>query len=132
MIRDLRAKLPSRSELIASEGFLPVAALFEAAGSAARGVLISVSGLPASNLSPEGRTFVREFGATQPGGRVRMPSVYAAEATVALLDALAGSDGSRPAVTRRLLATSVRRGLLGASALTPTATSARRPHDRPC
>ena len=46
-------------------GFLPVAALFEGAGSAARGVYVTRSGRSPDRLPPEGRQFVAQFAATQ-------------------------------------------------------------------
>ena len=70
-------------------------------------------GLPVQRLGPAGRRFVREFGASQPGGKVSTEAVYAAQATEILLDAIARSDGTRPSVTRALLATDIRDGLIG-------------------
>ena len=46
-------------------------------------------------------------------GRSHRQSVYAAAAAATLLDAIAASDGTRAAVTRRMLATQPRRGILG-------------------
>jgi ABC-type branched-subunit amino acid transport system substrate-binding protein len=116
VIRDLRAKLPSRSELIANDGFLPVAALFKGAGSAARGVYVTRPGLSPDRLPPEGRQFVARFAATQGTRPVYFESVYAAQAAGLLLDAIARADGSRESVAAALRRTRVERGLLGSIA----------------
>ncbi|MGH2840487.1 MAG: BTAD domain-containing putative transcriptional regulator, partial [Solirubrobacteraceae bacterium] len=116
VIKALRAALPPGVTIIANDGFLPISALFRSAGAAAKGVLVSHGGLPVQALGPEGRNFVTEFAATLPDRRVQRASVYAAAATVTLLDAIAGSDGTRSAVTRGLLDTRGRRGILGSFA----------------
>ena len=116
VIRDLRAKLPSGSELIANDGFLPVAALFKGAGSAARGVYVTRSGRSPDRLPPEGRQFVAQFAATQGTRPVYFESVYAAQAAELLLDAIARAGGSRESVVAALRRTRVKRGLLGSIA----------------
>ena len=88
LIRDLRARLPAGTQLIANDGFLPVAKLFESAGPSARGVHITRSGLSPDSLPPEGRDFVAEFAATQGSRPVYFESVYAAQAAELLLDAI--------------------------------------------
>ena len=116
VIRDLRAKLPSSSELIANDGFLPVAALFKGAGSAARGVYVTRSGRSPDRLPPEGRQFVARFAATHGTRPVYFESVYAAQAAELLLDAIARAGGLRESVVAALRRTRVRRGLLGSIA----------------
>lgn len=64
-------------------------------------------------LPPEGKRFLREFGATQPGSRVDIAAVYAAQAAELLLDAIARSDGNRTSVSSELFRARVRDGLLG-------------------
>jgi branched-chain amino acid transport system substrate-binding protein len=113
LIRDLRAELPPRTQVIANDGFLPVAKLFESAGPTARGVHITRSGLAPDNLPPEGRHFVAEFAATQGSRPVYFESVYAAQAAELLLDAIARSDGTRREVLAVLRRTRLERGLLG-------------------
>ena len=85
----------------------------EELGPYTRNVRFSLPGVPLKRLPPEGRRFVAEFGATQPGGFVTPDAVYAAQATEIMLDAIARSDGSRASVTRSLLATQVEDGLIG-------------------
>ena len=113
VIRDLRSRLSAETELIASQGFLPVSALFAAAGPAARGAYVSSPGFPIERLPPEGRHFVAAFGAAQGARAVEQASVYAAQAAEVLLDAIAASDGTRPSVVQALRRARVRRGILG-------------------
>ena len=116
VIRNLRARLAPGTQLIANDGFLPVAKLFETAGLAARGVHITRSGLAPDSLPREGRQFVARFAATQGTRPVFFESVYAAQSAELLLDAIAGSDGTRDSVVAALRRTRVQRGLLGSIA----------------
>jgi hypothetical protein len=54
-----------------------------------------------------------EFGSTQPGTKVDIAAVYAAQAADVLLDAIARSDGTRASVNAQLFHTRVRDGLIG-------------------
>jgi branched-chain amino acid transport system substrate-binding protein len=106
IIRHLRKEFGPRLPLIADDGFLPVSQLFQAAGPAARGIYLGTIGLTPNLLPAAGRRFLKQFAATQPGG-VLDPSTgywvaYAAAATQSLLDAIARSDGTRPAIVRAL------------------------------
>jgi len=116
VLKDVRAKLPGAAKIIANDGFLPIAALFETAGSAARGVHITRSGLSPDELPREGRQFVAQFAATQGARPVYFESVYAAQTAHLLLDAIARSDGTRESVVGALLRTDRKRGLLGSIA----------------
>ena len=87
--------------------------MLEELGPYTRNIRFTYPGVPLERLPPEGRRFVAECGATQPGGFVTADAVYAAQATEILLDAIARSDGSRASVTRALLATHVEDGLIG-------------------
>ncbi len=82
-------------------------------GPAARGIYFGTAGVPLQRLPAAGRRFVQEFGATQPGGIVTLDALYAAQATDVLLDAIGRSDGTRASVTRALLATRIKDGLIG-------------------
>jgi ABC-type branched-subunit amino acid transport system substrate-binding protein len=99
--------------LLGTDGFLPISALFTAAGPAARGMYVSAAGLTPGVLGPEGRFFVRGFAATQPGQAVDQTAIYAAQAASLLLAAIASSDGTRASVTKQLFRTRVNRGILG-------------------
>ena len=116
VVRDLRARLPARVELLGNDGLLPISRLFAAAGSAARGMHLSVGGLQVEQLPREGKHFVSQFAATQGGRPVRPEAVYAAQAAEVLLDAIAASDGTRADVTASLRSRRVRRGLIGSFA----------------
>jgi ABC-type branched-subunit amino acid transport system substrate-binding protein len=116
VISNLRARLSPGTQLIANDGFLPVAKLFETAGPAARGVIITRAGLAPDSLPREGRQFVAQFAATQGTRPVLFESVYAAQSAELLLDAIARSDGTRDSVVAALRRTRVERGLLGSIA----------------
>jgi branched-chain amino acid transport system substrate-binding protein len=113
VIRALRKRLGPRVEILANDGFLPIAGLFQAAGAAARGVYVSTAALPNGRLGLAGREFVTRFSATQHGAPVDHAAVYAAQAADLLLAAIARSDGSRSSVSRALLAAQVRNGIVG-------------------
>ena len=113
VVRALRQRLGARVTLLANDGFLPISALFAKAGDAASGIYVSTAALPNRQLGLAGREFVTHFGATQYGAPVDHAAVYAAQATEVMLDAIARSDGTRASVTRALLATRIRDGILG-------------------
>ena len=102
-IAPLRGRLGDEvTVILAAFGGIPISGLFDAVGDAARGIHVTIPGLPVDRLPPAGRRFVRDFGSTRPGGRVPEWAVYGAAATEALLAAIARSDGSRASVARAL------------------------------
>ena len=102
-IAPLRGRLGDEvTVILAAFGGIPISGLFDAAGDAARGIHVTIPGLPVDRLPAAGRRFVRDFGSTRPGGRVPEWAVYGAAATEALLAAIARSDGSRASVARAL------------------------------
>ena len=113
LIKDLRARLPSRIALIGNEGLLPVSRLFGSSGVAARGMYLTSAELPLERLPREGKHFVSQFAATQGSRTVHPQAVYAAQAADAMLDAIADSDGSRASVLAALRARRARPGLIG-------------------
>jgi branched-chain amino acid transport system substrate-binding protein len=114
LVRDLRARLGPDVALVAPDRFGPVPDLLEAAGPAARGMYLSVYGMPNSELPPPGKRFLEEFEATRAGEPSPSNSAaYAAQAAEILLDAIARSDGTRSSVTRELRGTTVEDGILG-------------------
>ena len=136
MIRALRQRLGSRVTILANAGSLPIARLFQHAGLGARGVYISTPFLPNAELPSPGRGFVAGFAATQHQALVDPAAVNAAQAAELLLDAIARSNGTRQSVTRALLTSCVRNGLLSGvcvnrngdpSAATVTILRAQRP-----
>jgi YVTN family beta-propeller protein len=113
VVRDLRAVLGRRVKILATSGFTPIGFLFERAGPAAKGVYVSVLGLTPQRLGTVASRFAKEFAATQPGIEVEPFTLFAAQATEVLLDAVARSDGTRRSVIEELFATRVRNGILG-------------------
>src|SRR5262249_50396711 len=87
--------------------------LFERAGAAARGTYVSVDGLAIERLPKPGKAFVREFGATQAGGRGGVTAVYAAQAAQPLLGAIGRSDRTPASVASELRSAHVGDGLIG-------------------
>jgi DNA-binding SARP family transcriptional activator/ABC-type branched-subunit amino acid transport system substrate-binding protein/streptogramin lyase len=113
LVSALRARLGARTPLIAANPFGPVDFIFDNSHGAAKGLYISSPGLPGDRLGSRGRRFLREFAATQPGIPIRSEAVYAAAATEVLLDAIARSDGTRPSVSRQLIATRLKGTVIG-------------------
>jgi branched-chain amino acid transport system substrate-binding protein len=112
LIKDLRAALGPGAPILAPDGFNEPASLVEAAGIATEGVVITIAAIPTAKLPSAGARFAREF-EQRFGALPCCYSVYAAQATHVLLDAIAASDGSRAGALRNLLRTRVRDGLLG-------------------
>jgi ABC-type branched-subunit amino acid transport system substrate-binding protein len=80
---------------------------------------VSTPGVPPKALTGPGARFVSGFGATI-GQIPEHYSVYAAQATQLLLDALARSDGTRASVNHELFTSRVHNGILGDFAITPS------------
>jgi len=113
VIKDLRSVLGTGVTLIAPDGFTPISAVVDGAGTAAEGVYVSVAGQPNENLGPTGKKFVQDFGATQAGGQVDPYSSYAAQSAEVMLTAIENSDGTRADVAAKLFQTNVTDGILG-------------------
>ncbi len=113
VIRALRARLGDDVDLMAADGVAPPALLRRAAGRAAHGVFLAVSGMPTEALPPAGAAFVERFARTQPGVTVEPFAVYAAHATDVMLDAIERSDGTRRSVIEELFRTDAPDGLTG-------------------
>ena len=111
-VRDLRAVLGRRVQILAPDGFSSFEALTQDAGPAAEGMVVSFPAVPAERLPASGRRFVEAF-ETAIGGRAQPFSIAVAQATDVLLDAIAASDGTRASVTRNLFRTRVENGILG-------------------
>jgi ABC-type branched-subunit amino acid transport system substrate-binding protein/streptogramin lyase/predicted Ser/Thr protein kinase len=111
LVRDLRAVLGRRVQILAPDGFA-AEALIQQAGPAAEGVVVSVPVADPARLPPTGRRFVEAFEQAIEG-QAAPSSAPTAQATEVLLDAIARSDGTRASVTRNLLRTRVKNGILG-------------------
>jgi branched-chain amino acid transport system substrate-binding protein len=113
LIKDLRSVLPSSVTILSPDGFTPISAVVDGAGTAAEGQYVSVAGQPNENLGPTGKTFVKNF-SKEIGGQNPDPySAYAAQAAAVLLTAIKNSDGTRKSVTEQLLKTKVTDGIIG-------------------
>jgi branched-chain amino acid transport system substrate-binding protein len=112
LIKDIRNGAKN-VKIIAPDGFTPVSAVVQEAGTSAENMTVSVAGLPNSALKGAGKTFVKNF--TKADKRAPDPySVYAAQATEALVAAIAQSNGSRADVTKQLFRIKLARSILGA------------------
>lgn len=112
LLKDIRAAVGPDVVFVGPDGFTPFSAVVSGAGEAANGMYVSVAGLPLERLGPAGKKFVRDFQRFQK----RKPdpyAVYAAQAAVILLDAIARSNGTRPSVVAELFKTKVKGGILG-------------------
>jgi ABC-type branched-subunit amino acid transport system substrate-binding protein len=112
MIKALSRTLGPRVQLLTPDAFYAFPELAQKAGASTEGMTITVAGRPLSALPPAGRTFAAAL-ARALGHEPHPYAIYAAEATHVLLNAIARSDGARGSVTRALLRTRRRGGLLG-------------------
>jgi branched-chain amino acid transport system substrate-binding protein len=111
LIKDLKANAP-KVKIMSPDGFTPVSAVVQEAGSAAEGMTVSVAGLPNSSLKGAGKTFVAKF--TKADKRAPDPySVYAAQSAEALIAAIAQSNGSRSDVAKQLFKIKLNNSILG-------------------
>ena len=112
LIKDIKANVPN-VQIMAPDGFTPISAVVQGAGTDAEGMTVSVAGLPNSQLKGAGKTWVSDFAGANNGKDPDPYSVYAAQAAEVLLDAIERSDGSRAAVAEELFKTDVKNGILG-------------------
>jgi branched-chain amino acid transport system substrate-binding protein len=109
LVQDLRAALGPSVLLIGPDGFNATAAV----GSGETGLRYTAVGVPAEQLPPAGKRFLKEFGQPPFDQRGFFGAPEAAQAAEVLLDAIAASDGSRASVVDRLFETKVSNGILG-------------------
>jgi branched-chain amino acid transport system substrate-binding protein len=113
LVKDLRSVLGPNVKILSPDGFTPISAVVDGAGTASEGQYVSVAGQPNENLGPTGKKFVTDF-SKQIGGENPDPySAYAAQAAQVLLTAIEKSDGTRKSVAENLLNTKVTDGILG-------------------
>jgi branched-chain amino acid transport system substrate-binding protein len=111
LIKDMAAGAPG-AKIMAPDGFTPVSATVQEAGSAAEGMSVSVAGLPNSALKGAGAAFVKNF--TKADKRPPDPySVYAAQAAEAMVAAIAQSNGSRSDVSKQVFKIHLKNSILG-------------------
>jgi branched-chain amino acid transport system substrate-binding protein len=126
LVKDLRAGLGPKVHLMAPDGFTPVSAVVDGAGSAAEGMMVSVAGLPNSALKGAGKTFLKNF-AKVVHKQADPYSVYAAQSAEVLYQAIAKSDGSRASVASNLFKTNVKNGILGTFRINPNGDTTSNP-----
>jgi branched-chain amino acid transport system substrate-binding protein len=112
VVKDLRAVLGHRVQILLPDGFSPLAAFAHLAGPAAEGITMTLPGPAPERLRGEGHRFVVQFGQAL-GRPVEFYSGAAAQATEVLLAAIGRSNGSRASVTRQVFKATVRNGILG-------------------
>jgi len=129
-------RLAPGGPLALAAGYGPVAQLADTAGQAvAEGAYLFVAGVPDERLGPPGQAWVRHFEASV-GTAPHPYGVYAAQSAQLVLDAIARSAGTRPAVARTILRARVRNGLIGSFAfdrhgdVTPAPVTIFRVHGR--
>jgi len=111
LIKDMAAGAPS-AKIMAPDGFTPISATVQEGGTAAEGMSVSVAGLPNTALKGAGAKFIKNF--TKADKRAPDPySVYAAQATEAMIAAIAQSNGSRSDVTKQLFKINLKNSILG-------------------
>jgi ABC-type branched-subunit amino acid transport system substrate-binding protein len=112
LIKDLRAALGPRAQLMGPDAFNDLDALVEGAGAAAEGFAPLIAVLPNEKLPEPGREFADRFD-ERFGSRPCCFSVHAAQAARMMLDAIAASDGSRRQILDHLFGTPVDDGYVG-------------------
>jgi DNA-binding SARP family transcriptional activator/ABC-type branched-subunit amino acid transport system substrate-binding protein len=118
LIKELRAHLGARVQFMGPDGFA-VPELADLTGPAGDGTTVSALGVPRDALTGAGARFVSRFSAAL-GQPPEQYAIYAAQATQLLLDAIAHSNGTRVSVNHELFTSTVRNGILGDFAITPT------------
>ncbi len=113
LLKDLRSVLGAGVKLILPDGFTPISAVAEGAGAAANGAYVSVAGLPNSKLKGAGKAFLSAFAKANKGKEPDPYSVYAAQAAVAMLSAIAHSNGTRADVAAQLFKVKLKNSILG-------------------
>ena len=111
LIKDIAAGAPG-VKIMAPDGFTPVSAVIQEAGSAANNMTVSVAGLPNSELKGAGKAFVAAF--TKADHNAPDPySVYAAQAAEAMIAAIAQSNGTRRDVAKQVFKINLKNSILG-------------------
>ena len=111
LIKDIVAGAPG-VKVLAPDGFTPISAVAQQAGSAAEGTYVSVAGLPNTALKGAGAAFIKNF--TKADKRAPDPySVYAAQAAEVMVGAIARSNGTRADIAKQLFKLKLPNSILG-------------------
>jgi branched-chain amino acid transport system substrate-binding protein len=112
LIKDIHAGVASSVHIMAPDGFTPVSATVQEAGSAAEGATVSVAGLPNTALKGAGKSFVSAF--TKADHHSPDPySVYAAQSAEVVVQAIAQSNGTRADIAKQLFKVNLKNSILG-------------------
>jgi branched-chain amino acid transport system substrate-binding protein len=112
LIKDLKAGTAAGTKLITPDGFTPVSAVVQGAGTSAEGAFVSVAGLPNSALKGAGKAFVKAF--TKADHRAPDPyAVYAAQAAEVAVAAIAQSNGTRADIAKQIFKLNLKGSILG-------------------
>jgi branched-chain amino acid transport system substrate-binding protein len=112
LIKDIKAGVAKGTRILMPDGFTPVSATVQQAGSSAEGTYVSVAGLPNTALKGAGKAFVAAF--TKADHRAPDPySVYAAQAAEAVVAAIANSNGTRADIAKQLFKINLKGSILG-------------------
>ena len=112
LIKDIKAGVPAGTKIMMPDGFTPVSATVQQAGTAAEGSYVSVAGLPNSQLKGAGTAFVKAF--TKADHKAPDPySVYAAQAAEVAVAAIAQSNGTRADIAKQLFKINLKGSILG-------------------
>jgi DNA-binding SARP family transcriptional activator/ABC-type branched-subunit amino acid transport system substrate-binding protein/streptogramin lyase len=119
LLIDLRAAVGHDVVLLGTDGFQIVYKELDNLGREVEGLYVTIPGRPLGRLGPAGTTFLK--GLRRRIGRAPQAfTVQTAAAAEVLLDAIRRSNGTRASVTRALLRTKLRDGILGPTAFTPS------------
>ncbi len=110
LVAALRHTLGQRFPIIGTDYFQSGESVWQTAGGrVATGTYVSTMGVFNHQLPAAGQRFLRAFGTATPS----LGAPYAAQATEALLNAIARSNGTRAAVLRQLFRTKISQGIVG-------------------
>jgi branched-chain amino acid transport system substrate-binding protein len=112
LIKDLRRGLGPDVQIFGPDGWTPISATIDGAGTASEGMYITQPGIPADQLKGAGKTFVDAF-IEKIGHEPDPYSLYAAQAADILLAAIDDANGDRAKVAEELFDRDVKGGLLG-------------------
>jgi branched-chain amino acid transport system substrate-binding protein len=101
-------------KLLAPDGFTQQSTIDESGVDNAKGMFMSVAGVPVAELTGDGKTFIEAFKKELGDEPVDPYAAYGAQAAVVLLDAIERAGGAdRAKITEELFNTKVNGGILG-------------------
>jgi branched-chain amino acid transport system substrate-binding protein len=100
-------------KLLAPDGFTQQSTIDESGVENARGLFMSVAGVPVEELTGDGKEFIDAFQKILGDEPVDPYAAYGAQAAVVLLDAIERAGGERAKVAEELFNTKVDNGILG-------------------